>query len=389
MRINLALLNILHSPRKTALSVAGIGIAILLIFMQLGFRGAVESTATNIYEKLDFDILLRSPDYLHFVDSGKFNVRFLEDAGGISGVDSVNQLNVAIANWRNPTKGTTRGMMVLGVEPTFSPFKVKDVDEHFLQLETEQEVLVDRQSHVEFGPADGRRFSDQDISRDSELGGKRVKIVETFSMGAGLAANGAAIVSDNGFQRIFPHLSKDKVSFGLLKLKPGQSPDEVVTQLNERYRSLGGEVGVQVLTRDQVIELELDRWLGETPIGFIFTLGVLIAIIVGAAIVYMVLGNDVANRLHEYATMRAMGYSNQYLGFTVLKQAGYLALFSFVPAFILALMLYSLTGMLANLSMEMNLQRILFVLAMTLVMCGFSGVLAMNKLWKAEPAELF
>jgi putative ABC transport system permease protein len=146
---------------------------------------------------------------------------------------------------------------------------------------------------------------------------------------------------------------------------------------------------MQVLTRDQVVKQELDRWLGETPIGFIFTLGVLIALIVGAAIVYMVLGNDVSNRLHEYATMGAMGYSNRYMGIVVLRQAIYLAIFSFIPALILSLVLYWLTSKLAKLSLVMDWERAISVFLMALLMCSVSGVLAMKKLWKAEPAELF
>ena len=389
MKINLALLNILNDTRKTALSVAGIGIAILLIFMQLGFRGAIENTATNIYGKLDFDILLRSADYLHFMDCGKVQSQTLDQAAVIEAVESVNFLNVSVANWRNPETGTTRGMMVLGLDPANSPFRDRHVDEHFSSLENEVAVLIDKQSHPEFGPTNSVKFSDLDIGRTSELGGKHVQITQLFSMGAGLAANGAAILSDQGYQRIVPGIHDGRVSFGLIKLKGAQSPDQVADQIRARLLVGKTETSIQILTRDKVIQQELDRWLGETPIGFIFTLGVLIAFVVGAAIVYMVLGNDVANRLHEYATLRAMGYSNFYMGLTVLKQAGYLAIFSYVPAMLLALALYWLTSKLANLSMEMNSSRALFVLLMTLGMCGFSGVLAMRKLWKAEPAELF
>ena len=389
MKINLALLNILNDPRKTALSVAGIGVAILLIFMQLGFRGAIENTATNIYSKLDFDILLRSADYLHFMDCGQIQRETLDQAAVLESVASVNSLNVSVANWRNPETGASRGMMVLGLEPANSPFDNPQVDQQFSALENNTAVLVDKQSHPEFGPANGVKFSELDIGRASELSGKQVQITGLFSMGAGLAANGAAILSKQGFARIVPGSHDSRVSFGLVKLKEGESPTQVVQQIRSRLQIDETETSVQILIRDQVIQQELDRWLGETPIGFIFTLGVLIAFVVGAAIVYMVLGNDVSNRLHEYATLRAMGYSNFYMGLTVLKQAGYLAMFSYVPAMLLALALYLLTSKLANLTMEMNKERALFVLLMTLGMCGFSGVLAMRKLWKAEPAELF
>ena len=389
MRINLALLNILHEPRKTALALAGIGIAILLIFMQLGFRGAVEDTATNIYGKLDFDILLRSADYLHFVDSGKISRDHLDFAAGINGVSDTNELNVSIANWRNPYSGATRGMMILGVEPTKSPFRDPKVDANFQVLKTATAVLVDQQSHREFGPLDGRRFSQQDVGRISELSNHQVEIAGTFSMGAGLAANGAAIVSQSGFARVVPRNNPDLVSFGLISVSEGYSPEQIARQVREALSTDSGQASLQVLTRQQVADQETRRWLGETPIGFIFTLGVLIALIVGAAIVYMVLANDVANRIHEYATMKAMGYSNRYMGWIVIRQAIYLALFSFAPAVLTSLLLYWVTSALANLNLVMNWERVASVLLMTLVMCGISGMLAVKKLWSAEPAELF
>jgi putative ABC transport system permease protein len=186
-----------------------------------------------------------------------------------------------------------------------------------------------------------------------------------------------------------PTSSSNRVAFGLIKLNEGESAEEIAQKLQSRYRLSPSETSIEVLTRDEVIQFELDRWLGETPIGFIFTLGVLISLVVGAAIVNMVLGNDVASRLHEYATLRAMGYSNIYLSTVVLRQALLLAVFSFVPALGLAFILYSLTGLLANLTMEMNLARIGFVLLLTLLMCVLAGTLSLKKLWQAEPADLF
>ena len=392
MQTNLALRNTLHNPQKTALSLAGIGIAILLVFMQLGFRGAVENTATNIYDKLDFDVLLRSADYLHFIDSGKIPRDALDEAASLTGVESVRPLNVGLRSWRNPQSGISRGMLVLGVSPTMSPFLDTAVDGEFDKLRTHEQVLVDRKSHRDFGASNGERFTDADVGLQTELGDRQVEVVGLFVLGGGLAANGVAITNEDGFQRQFPMLPAEMISFGLVKLKPGVAPDQFIAELSQKVAMPddgGLSLPFQILARDQVRQSELNRWLGETPIGFIFTLGVVIAIIVGAAIVYMVLGNDVAARLHEYATLKAMGYSNFYMASTVLMQAGYLAVFSFVPALGLAILLYSLTGALANLTMEMTTGRVLFVLLMTLLMCGFSGTLALNKLWKAEPAELF
>ena len=40
--------------------------------MQMGFLGAVRKTATQIYDALDFDLMLRSPAYLHLTEPRSF-----------------------------------------------------------------------------------------------------------------------------------------------------------------------------------------------------------------------------------------------------------------------------------------------------------------------------
>jgi putative ABC transport system permease protein len=39
--------------------------------------------------------------------------------------------------------------------------------------------------------------------------------------------------------------------------------------------------------------------------------------------------------------------------------------------------------------MELSISRILSVLGLTLLMCIFSGLLAVRRLWQADPASLF
>ena len=103
----------------------------------------------------------------------------------------------------------------------------------------------------------------------------------------------------------------------------------------------------------------------------------------------MILSTDVAHRLSEYATLKAMGYTNFFLSMVVLKQAAYLAFFAFVPSLLLSMILYQLTAAAAKIPIFMTLERVLFVLFLSLLMCGVSGALALRKLWQAEPAELF
>ena len=118
-------------------------------------------------------------------------------------------------------------------------------------------------------------------------------------------------------------------------------------------------------------------------------MGVALAFLVGAAIVYMVLSTDVTNHLSEYATLNAMGYSPNYLSRVIMQQAMLLALLAFLPAWMAAEGLYRLTTWLANIPVAMNAQRLGLVLVLALLMCAVSGTLALRKLRKADPAELF
>jgi putative ABC transport system permease protein len=51
--------------------------------------------------------------------------------------------------------------------------------------------------------------------------------------------------------------------------------------------------------------------------------------------------------------------------------------------------MYNLVQEATRLPMIMNFGRALMVLLLTIVMCSLAGLLAMNKLRSADPAELF
>src|SRR5207237_39906 len=83
--------------------------------------------------------------------------------------------------------------------------------------------------------------------------------------------------------------------------------------------------------RDGLRARERTYWQNSTPIGYVFTLGLVMGLIVGVVICYQVLATDVADHLPEFATLKAMGYGDAYLAGVVLKQALWLAVVGFVP----------------------------------------------------------
>src|ERR1022692_598219 len=100
MRIQLTVLNLLHQKVRTLIALLGVAFSTILIFMQLGFYGSAATTATVFIDKLDFDLILLSPDYLDINRPGNFARARMAQAHSIDGVESVVPLYVAGNLWR-------------------------------------------------------------------------------------------------------------------------------------------------------------------------------------------------------------------------------------------------------------------------------------------------
>jgi putative ABC transport system permease protein len=127
----------------------------------------------------------------------------------------------------------------------------------------------------------------------------------------------------------------------------------------------------------------------QRPVGLVFGFGVVIGILVGIIIVYQVLSTDVAEHLKEYATFKAIGYSQRFFLGIVFEEALILAVLGFIPGFLVSLGLYTMVAGVTGLPLAMTGPRVVFVLAGTLVMCTLSGAIATRKLASANPADLF
>ena len=171
---------------------------------------------------------------------------------------------------------------------------------------------------------------------------------------------------------------------GLITLKPGVDIEKVQSQLAANLPN-----DVVVLTIEQFAQKEKEYWANGTGIGFIFGLGVGVGFIVGIVIVYQILYSDVSDHLPEYATLKAMGYTDGYLLVALLQEALFLAILGFLPAYFLSFGLYQITYAATMLPIAMTVERGINVFILTVVMCSFSGAIAMRKLRSADPADVF
>ena len=146
---------------------------------------------------------------------------------------------------------------------------------------------------------------------------------------------------------------------------------------------------VLVLSKPDFVAREKSYWDRATPIGYVFAFGAIMGFVVGAIIVYQILFADVSEHLNEYATLRAMGYGNGFVSGIVLQQATILGVLGFLPGLLLSEVLYARAAAATFMPLHVTWDRALLVFVMTLSMCAISALLAVRKVRRLDPAEVF
>jgi putative ABC transport system permease protein len=381
MKTPLAWLNLLHDKTRTLVAIAGVAFAVVLILMQLGFFFSVERTATQIYDRLNFDIVILSPQYQAISKAGTFSRTRLYQAASTPGVSEAHPLYLDFNLWLNRGESSSapsrRGIFVIAFPLSQRPFRIPELSGDLSALKLPGSVFMDRLSRKQFG--DWRRAQGK-----LQIGGQEIEIVGTFSMGTGFGADGDVVVGEQTFLELFPYRTRDNVSLGLVSTEPGADVEQVRRELESRLPR-----DVQVYTRRGIENKERQHWLVRTSVGVIFSLGVLVGFVVGVAIVYQVLSNDIANHQAEYATLKAMGYPNSYLAGVVLRQSFILALLGFLPGWAISWGLYVLTEQQQHVPMRMGPWLSGTMLALTVAMCSVSAIASLRKINTADPADLF
>jgi putative ABC transport system permease protein len=378
-----AWLQLSHDKLKLIAAVGGITFAVMLVFMQLGLRAALFDSSVRLHKGMDYDLVMLSPRTTFLAQTKSFPRSRLFQVAGLQQVDSVSPLYVFLARYYYAgTPGTHRKVLAIGIDPADNNVSLPGVNEQLAELRKPDVVIMDRYSRAEFTPV----ISDFQAGKPirMQLNERTVRLAGLYDLGTSFGIDGSILTSDLNFQRIFADRGAGQVDLGLIRLKDGADASAVQRDIRAFLPD-----DVLVLTQNEYVQREVDYWSGSTPIGYVFTLGAVIGIIVGRIIVYQILFSDVQSHLAEYATLKAMGYSQGYLRGLIFKEAVILSVLGFIPALGLAILLYNQAAAATQLPMEMTLERGVMVLVMTIVMCCLSGLLAIRKLKGLDPAEVF
>jgi putative ABC transport system permease protein len=378
--VPLAWRNLLANKPRLLRSSGGIGFAVLLMLIQLGFERAFFNASLEIISLLDGDLFLQRASKYRFATKGPFPASDLEAARAVPGVASAWPLYADWHHvfWRNPADGKDFLVRVFAFDPDRPVLSLPELEGSLKDLSNLDTGVVDRRA---------RRFLGMNPPPSvGELNGSKIEIIGSFAIGPDFENDGTVVIGDRTFAKLLPNPrgGAADVELGVIKLAPGSDAATV-----QRAIAVAVPTGVSVLTKAQLLELERKFQADVSSAGPIFAMGTLVGFIVGMLISYQIIYTDVAEQQPQYATMKAMGYRTRYLIQVVLEQAILSALAGWIPAVLLSIVIFRIVGEIALLPLHMTIGLALISLALTLAMCLISAVLAVRRVVTADPAEVF
>ena len=381
-RLPIGWLQLVHNRNRLLAAVAGVTFANILIFMQLGFLGALVGSIELPYNQMNADVMISASDMNTLADGSPIPRQRMYQAFAVDDVLSAAPLYYGKLDWKQ-ADGSVRNLDVFGVDPSVETFANAKVRALLPELALLDAAILDRGTRNV--PKASFDAVDAGTPLRFETRGRTLNVVGTFTIGGGFAADGYLIVSDQTFFTLFPQRVSGAPNHIFVKLKPHADRGAAVAKL----RAVLGESDAIVRTVPEAARKDQSFQTTQRPVGVVFGFGVIIGVMVGVIIVYQVLTTDVADHMKEYATFKAIGYKQGFFLGIIFEEAVVLATLGFLPGIAISLGLYAAASRATSLPIQMNTIRALEVLVGTLLMCTLSGALAVRRLARANPAELF
>lgn len=369
--------------RRLMVRCTGITFAVVLMFMQTGFRNALFDSNVRIAEETNADIIIRTRTRFMLSSGQVMPMSKLAEARNVVGVADVQPVyfeNV-VSRLRKYGKPSRR-LRVISFDVRCPVFDNLGIRRFADELDAPYTAIADKKSKTMF------EFDEVTCEAGAyeygELFNQRIRIVGCFQLGIDFSNDGNLFMTSENFFRYFKHRTPEKVDYGLIQVQPGANVTEVATRLQ---KELGPHVIVN--TKLQFLQSERNFWGKATPIGLIFMFGTIIGFVVGLIICYQVLATDIGDRMGEFATLKAMGYPTAFFASVVVMQALFMSIISLIPGAMITLGIFQIVNSTSGLIMFLDFERASLVLVLTIVMCVVSGIIALQKLLSSDPANLF
>jgi putative ABC transport system permease protein len=372
-KIPLARRMLTHKKGRLIMSMLGIAFSVIIMFMEIGFFNGINDSQANLPPLLRADLLVMGERRYSMLESTTFRRIRIQQALAFDEVEEAIPFYENTGIIVNSQDKRVRAIYILAFPPDkTSPLAVPGLESYMDELRIRGNVVWDRLSRDIYG----------DVKPGSQimLNGRRHNVVGSVEIGPNLKVDGHVIMGDASLDE----REVDRINLGLLRVKAGTD----IPALKEKLiKNLPGDI--LVMTPEEARVREVNFTIEKTPTGAVFGAGVIIGFLIGVIICYQILFNEITDQMPQYATMKAVGFSKRFLISLVMKQALLLSVLGFLPGLLGGYALYALIQRFTQILMIMTPERGLLIFLLTVFMCAVAGLLAVRKVIKADPAELF
>jgi putative ABC transport system permease protein len=285
----------------------------------------------------------------------------------------VSPLVIGFSDWRTES-GEVTPVFIIGADlktDALLPWNVVEGDAR--ELSKWGTVAVDRTYFDRLGI--------KALHATAEIRGHKVKVV-ALTDGIRSFTTTPYVFVDQKDARFYTGTLPSRASDLIVRLKPDADRGRVMQAIHDRIGD------AEVLTTDQFRTRSRSFWLFGTGAGAALFAGALLGVIVGTVIVAQTLYASTKDHLAEFATLRAMGSSNNYIYGVIIYQALLNAVLGFIIAAGIGFIVVRLTEKSA-LPIVITPWLIAALLLLTIVMCVASGLVAIIRVVRIDPASVF
>lgn len=371
--LTLASRNLFHDRLRFVATMVGIVFSVVLVMIQMGLFLGFGRMVTTMIDHASADLWVLPKGAKCFEDPSLLDAKLRDKVASVVGVASVVPLVIGFSDWRLDS-GEMTPVFIVGA----------DLKDGALQPWNVVEGDVKALAHAGAVAVDRSYFDRLGISRigdAAEIRGRRVKVV-ALTDGIRSFTTTPYVFVDLKNARLYTGTFPDRASDLIVRLKPDADRGKVM----EAIRAQAGDA--EVLSSDEFRSRSRSFWLFGTGAGAALFAGALLGVIVGTVIVAQTLYSSTKDHLPEFATLRAMGSSNSYIYTVIIYQALINAAIGFVIAGGIGYIVVEMTAKSA-LPIVITSWLIAALLALTIVMCVASGIGAIVRVVRIDPATVF
>ncbi len=364
---------ITFNPKRLLAAFAGIGVAVTVMFVELGLLTGLLNSQALMASLMRGELVVMSEartDLHKWNTMSRIRLNQIAASESVEKVIPVYQGNMGL---RDPDTNTVRRILIVAFPPDELPLDIGEPDEIAQALRTPNTILFDRRSRP--------IYAEMVVGGEAELNDMTYRVGGFIDLGPDIIHDGAVIMSDSSWIARNPAA---RPIMGIIRLWQGADPGDVRADL---LASLPHDISI--FTPDELHQREIEFTLGAAPIGFLFGIGLLAGIVIGSITCYQILFNEIVDRLKQYATLKAMGFSEGFLRGVIVAQALLLAVGGFAGGLAFAWLCYAYIAGRTALAVELSPASISFIFVLASGMCVVAGLLALRRVSTADPAELY